>query len=398
MNFSKTTQIGRVQIRLLLPGAKAPILFSDAPVRSHARLPDHRPPLRRDKPVRISLPDTPPRYRFPSSDRSFIFIPRAMRPNQQGYGRARSSFGAYPGSSSRRTSIYGGSVYSPSVSMSRRSSLAREVPRDSAFSPTGSFAGRPPHHQGRPVVRLPQRSSNASPAGSFTAYGRGQPYPLPQKPAVEHWAEHATMYQPRPQKTISVTGIESPAGMSLHAPQQQDQSPFHNQLPQHMAENAPAVQSAPTDVPQQQYHPYPYFPGAVTTGTPLSNIPERAIHARPFQPVPALYPQYPMQEYYYPAQGAHYPTVPMYGSGYEAADSGLAPGVSAPVDPGQAHQNMVAYETNGMVYYQEAAPIAQHPQQDAYYQASAYGMGGMLTPGPEGNYYYPTGPVYYPQG
>lgn len=407
LNFSKTTQIGKVQIRVVLPGNKAPILFSDVPVKSHARLPDHRPPLRRDKPVRISLPDIPPRYRFPSAERSFIFIPRAMRPNQQGFGRARGSFGAYGAPASRRTSVYGGSVYSPSVSMSRRSSLARDVPRDSAFSPTGSYVGRPPQAN-RPAVRLPhpgsRRSSNASPAGSVSAYGRGQPYPLPQKPAVEHWAEPATMYQPRPQKTISVTGIESPAGMSLHAPQQQDQQPFHNQLPQHMGENAMSPQHGLVDMAQQQYYPQPYaYPGGgASTGTPLSNIPERAIHAQPFQPVPAFYPQYPTQAYYYPPQGPQYPAMPVYAppvhTTFGAPDGIDQPG---PADPNQSQQGMVAYETNGMVYYQDTTNVPQYPPQDAYYQAPVYGMGGMMTPGPEAaNYYYPqvpAGPVYYSQ-
>lgn len=410
LNFSKTVQIGKVHIRVLLPGTKAPVVFSDVPVRSHARLPDHRPPLRRDKPVRISLPDNPPRYRFPSSERSFIFIPRALRPNQQGFGRARGSFGAYVGPASRRTSMYGGSVYSPSVSMSRRSSLARDISRDSAFSPTGSYVGRPPPQSGRPVVRLPHagshRSSNASPAGSVSAYARGQSYPLPQKPAVEHWAEPATMYQPRPQKTISVTGIESPAGLGLHAPQQQDQQPFHSQLPQHMGENGLAPQHAPLDPSQQSYYAQPYaYPGGASTGTPLSNIPERAVHAQPFQPVPAFYPQqYPAQGYYYGGQAPQYPQMPAYAqpvqSGYAPAEGSTAAGAGMLSDMNQAQPGTVAYETNGMVYYQDAAPMPQYPQQDGYYQAPVFGMGGMMTPGPEGNYYYPqvgTGPVYYPQ-
>lgn len=399
-----TTQIGKVQIRVHLPGSKAPILFSDVPVKSHARLPDHRPPLRRDKPVRISLPDALPRYRFPSSERSFIFIPRALRPNQQGFGRARGSFGAYGGPASRRTSLYGGSVYSPSVSMSRRSSLARDIPRDSAFSPTGSYVGRPPPQAGRPVVRLPyagsHRSSNPSPAGSVMAYGQGQPYPLPQKPAVEHWAEPATMYQPRPQKTISVTGIESPAGMSLHAPEQQDQQPFHNQLPQHMAGSDNNLQQPSVNPAQQPYYPqaFAYPGGGASTGTPLSNIPERAIHAQPFQPVPAFYPQYPAASYYYPGQAPQYSALP----GYAPPESSGPAGPSSIADSTQAQQPTVAYETNGMVYYQEAAPTPQYPGQDAYYQAPVYGMGGMMTPmtpGPEANYYYPqvpTGTLYYP--
>lgn len=412
LNFSKTTQIGNVQIRVNLPGMEAAIPFAAVPVKSHTRLPDHRPPLRRDKPVRVSLPDHPARYVFPSADRSFIFIPRAMRPNQQGFGRVRGSFSVHGGPVSRRTSAYGGSVYSASVNMSRRSSLAREIPRDSAFSPTGSYTSRPHAQSGRPVVRLPQggshRSSNASPAGS--AYGRHQPYPLPQKPAVEHWADPGTMHQPRPQKTISVTGIESPAGLSLHAPQQQDQQPFHNQLPQHMADPSAISQPGPPEtLPPQYYGQQPYMhQGGATTGTPLSNIPERAIHAQPFQPpAPAYYPQYPNAGYYYQAQAPQYPAMPVYApsaqaqTGYAVPDTGGSAGPAAPSDV----LGTVAHESNGMVYYVDASQYPQqYPQQDNYLQPPSYavpGMGGMMTPSPEGGYYYPqvpTGPVYYAQG
>lgn len=406
LNFSKTTQIGNVQIRVNLPGMKAAIPFSAVPVKSHTRLPDHRPPLRRDKPVRVSLPDHPARYVFPSSERSFIFIPRAMRPNQQGFGRMRGSFSAYGGPASRRTSAYGGSVYSPSVTMSRRSSLAREIPRDSAFSPTGSYTSRPHPQPGRPVVRLPQggRSSNASPAGS--AYGRNQPYPLPQKPAVEHWADPGTMHQPRPQKTISVTGIESPAGMSLHAPQQQDQQPFHNQLPQHMADPNAIAQPGPSETaPPPYYGHQPYMhQGGATTGTPLSNIPERAIHAQPFQPpVPPYYPQYPNTGYYYPGQSPQYSAMPVFVSSVQPQTGYPGPETEGP--PASADLGTVAHESNGMVYYMDAGQYPQYPpQQDNYLQPppsyAVPGMGGMLTPSPEGGYYYPqvpTGPVYYPQ-
>src|SRR5277367_63670 len=162
-SLSTTRLIGNVQIRVFLYPMKEPIKLPATAVKQYTCLPDHRPPLRRDKPVRISLPDHPPRYIFPAVERSFIFIPRAMRPNQQGFGsrnRGRPGLGSISGYS-RRTSIYGGSVYgsaySPSVAMSRRSSLVYEVPRDIVISPTGSTMSRPPIHvdTSRPVVRLP---------------------------------------------------------------------------------------------------------------------------------------------------------------------------------------------------------------------------------------------------
>lgn len=377
----------------------AAIPFSAVPVKSHTRLPDHRPPLRRDKPVRISLPDHPVRYVFPAPERSFIFIPRALRPNQQGFGKARGSFGAFGASTSRRPSLYGGSVYSQAMSMSRRSSLAREVPRDSAFSPTGSYTTRGP---GRPVVRLPQagshRSSNPSPAGS-SAYGRSYPhsYPRPQTPAVEHWAEPDTVHQPRPQKTISMTGIESPAGLALHAPQQQEQQPFHNQLPQHIAEGSISTQSTSSEMAPPPLGPPGYL---YSGGTPLSNIPERAIHAQPFQP-PALnyYQSFVPPGYYYPGQANAYTALPNYASA-PAQPSFMTNDASSQLAPvaGDSQQGTMAHESNGMVYYTQVPQYAPH---EGYLQPQSYaipGMGGMMTPSPEGAYYYPpASTMFYPQ-
>lgn len=83
-----------------------------------------------------------------------------------------------------------------------------------------------------------------------------------------------------------------------------------------------------------------------------------------------------------------------------------APAASAP--PASAGQpNMVAYESNGMTYYVDQSQLYQAPQMEGYPQPSyaVPGMGGMMTPSPEGaTYYYPqqmqqmqpTAPVYYP--
>lgn len=427
--FSSSKLLGKVQIRVLLPLKKDAVSFPAVPVKQHTRLPDHRPSLRRDKPVRISLPDRPPRYIFPSQERSFIFIPRALRPNQQGFGRPRGSFGHGP--SSRRTSAYGGSVYSPSVSMSRRSSMARDIARDQMFSPAGSTAARSIVQGGRPVVRLPQGMvvpPNAiSPAGSVIASSYGpQAYPLPQTPAVEHYREAATMHQPRPQKTISVSGIDSPAALSLHAPQQQNQQPFENQLPQHMSDSSAGSLAPPELNPA-------YYPYQGQTGTPLSNIPERAIHAQPFQP-PSLgygqpyYGQFTQPGYYYPQMPAYMPQ----GNFPVPPTQGLIedPASMAHVQqqqhsqhqhqhqhqqPPQQHQQQpqqapgpIAHESNGMVFYLDPSDMSQYGQQPSfqgqapYLQPPSYavpGMGGMMTPSPDGGYYYPTanqGPTYYP--
>lgn len=414
LNFSTSKLLGNVQVRVLLPSMKAAVPFPAVPLSQHTRLPDHRPPLRRDKPVRVSLPDHAPRYIFPSQDRSFIFIPRAFRPNQQGFARSRGSFG---GPHSRRTSAYGGSNYTPSVAMSRRSSLAQEMPRD-MFSSVDSGSYRSSAQPARPVVRLPQGApypnSDASPAGSFAGPGY-QSYPLPQTPVVEHYRETSTMHQPRPQKTISVSGIESPASLALHAPQQQSQPPFQNQLPQHMAGSNVGAQPAGLESSAGPY--YSYNHGQGPTGTPLSNIPERAIHAQPFQPPmagygPPFYPQFAQQAYYYPPANQQYRAMPggiPPQADYAAPDAQIAAGPPA-VDQ---QSGLVAQERNGMVYYVDASQLPQYPPQEqyqgqgqgqeSYLQMPSYavpGMGGMLTPSPEGAFYYPpvaTESMYYTQ-
>ncbi|RFU30964.1 hypothetical protein B7463_g5369, partial [Scytalidium lignicola] len=438
--LSTTKHIGNVQVRVFFGTMENPLVFSAVPVKQYTKLPDHRPPLRRDKPVRISLPDHPPRYIFPAIDRSFIFIPRAMRPNQQGFGgrgRGRSGLGSI-GGYSRRTSVFGGSVYgsaySPSVAMSRRSSVARDVNRDGLISPNGSTMSRPQMiiDSSRPVVKLPpptqpvQQPQAAQPqapretttepptasepqATSVADQQRPRTYPLPQKPTFrENRPNPIPMHQPRPQKAVSVADIESPASLSYNPPQQHQQ-PFHQQVPIQVNGHGYGHDS----MLHSRNTSYPSQPSA---GTPLSQIPETAIHALPFQPnqyqQPSnFYPQpYPVpQGYYYPQ-----PFNP----------SMAPPATSAPFVPGQPqHQsfaqstqpqesqsqpvtsNLVAQEVNGMVYYYDAsqlpavAPFSAYPPQSYPIQqvGGVMGMGGMMTPSPDG-FYYPQpaqGVVYY---
>jgi hypothetical protein len=400
-----------------------PIHFQNVPIKQHTRLPNHRPPLRRDKPVRISLPPSSPRYIFPTVERSFIFIPRALRPNQQGFGRGRGrGFGSFGGGfSSRRTSAYGGSVYSPSVAMSRRSSLAREMGREGLVSPAGSVISRTGAFvdPARPVVRLPPgpRMPTAPPVvspqgGIALPMASQQPYPLPQKPAFrENWQGQLTMHQPRPQKAVSVAGIESPASMAFNPPQQQEQQPFHQQVPPHINGNAIPPES------QQPHYPHTRqlsYPSQASTGTPLSNIPERAIHAPAFQPFQQA--SYPPQPYPF-APGYYYPNgtqpfvppagmVPMYQQPGYVMPAPAPPASSEPTSAGQG--NLVAYESNGVTYYVDQTQLYSAPPMEGYPQASyaVPGMGGMMTPSPEGAAYYypqqmqpplqPAAPVYYP--
>ncbi|KAF2404038.1 hypothetical protein EJ06DRAFT_303467 [Trichodelitschia bisporula] len=392
--FSTTKLLGNIQIRVSLPGMKAPIIFQGVPYHQHTKLPNHRPPLRRDKPVRISLPDKPPRYIFPATERSFIFIPRALRPNQQGFGRGKGrGMSSYGGFSSRRTSAYGGSVYSPSIAaMSRRSSLAREFNRDGLGSPTGPA---------RPVVRLPPGSQQHTAVGTpvhhpatmsghstpMTPHMQSHGYPMPQKPVFrENWAHQ--LHQPRPQKTISVAGIESPAS-NMYS---QDHQPFQHQLPAHV--NGEAF-----------YPGRGQYPTQTAGSTPLSNIPERAIHAQPFQPFQQAYPQ----SYFYPGQQAYAggqviaPMLVQNGQqGYlvpTIAPAGPPAGPPA-VQPVQGtvagQQAMVAYEQNGMVYYYDPQAYGAAPEQaESFTPAQNYAV-PVMNPNA---YYYPQvpGAVYYPQ-
>jgi hypothetical protein len=439
--LSTEKHIGNVQVRVLIPPMTEPATFSGVPVKQYTKLPDHRPPLRRDKPVRISLPDSPPRYIFPAVDRSFIFIPRAMRPNQQrpGRGKTRSGLGSI-GGMSRRTSVFGGSyygsTYSPSIALSRRSSLAPDG-REYMFSPTGSTISRPPVpvEPVRPVVRLPppmlqnpqmavgmdpnMRTDRPMPVleTSINDLPAPQTHPLPLKPTFqENRPSSIPMHQPRPQKTVSVADIESPT-LSQHS--QAYHQAFHQQVPVQVSNG----------YPPETHTRQPSYPSQHSTGTPLSQIPERAIHAAPFQPN-----AYPPQGYYshqpyqvmQPQPGFYYPTAYAGGnvapsatapafvpqSQHSHQQAGFNPQAQAEAQAAQQNgqaggpaPNLVAQEVNGMVYYYDASqiPVNQFPTYSAPqgFMPGVVGMGGMngVTPSPDGFYYQQAAPgmVYYSQ-
>ncbi|SMY19049.1 unnamed protein product [Zymoseptoria tritici ST99CH_1A5] len=428
LSFSNTKLVGKVQIRVFLAGMKAPIVFSEVPWKSYTRLPDHRPPLRRDKPVRVSLPEQTQRYIFPSPERSFIFIPRQMRPNQQGFGRnayQRSNGGH--GYSSRRTSMYGGSMYAASIAASRRSSFA-SVSRDNAFSPVGSYGGGP-MPPSRNMGRMSHGGSQSHLSATGTPMGplsgphtptgmQMYSFPLPQQPTFQG-TPTTTVHQPRPQKTISVTGIESPAALQT-APGGQEVQPFQNQLPAHMIDQQqqPGFHQPPPNFfsPRQQF---PYPQQQPPSGTPLSGIPEQAVHAQSFQPPNMMgYPPNPYyapyavppQNYYYPS-GPAFAQMPMYQPQQNymlSTPTQQPPPQPSVVDAQQAAapSGMVAHESNGMVFYMPAGDAAQQPAQGgsagADYQPAesfvpSYAMPGLLppTPGPEPGgqpgFYYPSG-------
>ncbi|CRG83583.1 hypothetical protein PISL3812_00936 [Talaromyces islandicus] len=414
-SFSTTVLIGNVPVKVSLPGI-APILFQAVPKRQHTRLPQHRPPLRRDKPVRISIPGAQPRYILPAPERSFIFIPRALRPNQQSYrGRGRGG-GYYNG---RRPSLYAGSTHSPSLSMSRRSSL-----RESMHSPAGSVLSRQTLVSGesKPVVRLPPMVRPPGPPVHPSMPGVVAPGPMvPAPPAIQQGFNTAyresrggpiIMHQPRPQKTVSVADIETPANLHFNPPQPQQEQPFHQQVPVAVA--------GPGYIPETGHYPHGRHPSQLsqTSGTPLSQIPERAIHAQPFQPY-----GFPSQQGYYGAgyhPGAMY--YPMPHADYPQYNAPAGPGGGGgggafvgppgppyvmpappppPIPQSQAaggeqgpQAGTVAHEANGTVYFYDAAEIYSNP---SYPPGGVVGMGGMMTP-PGTTYYYPQqSGGYYPQ-
>ena len=376
--FSFSTVLGNVNINVLLPGDEKRRTVPRLEKKHHVLLPTHRPPLRRDKPVRISIPEVEPSYRFPSVDRSFIFIPRAMRPNQQSFmrGRGRGSFHG-----SRRPSVVG-SAYTPSVAMSRRSSFGGA--RDGR-SPAGSVYGRQSMtgtEQVRPTVRMPGYVPMMTPGQGPMLYG--YPYeaqqfqPMPPNIPVPHGVRSTAMpmHQPRPQKAVSISNIESPASLAVKAPQQQDQQPFHQQMPQYLAQHPPeaAVQQA-TGQP-------------VSSSTPLSHIPEGAVYAQPFQPYPMMAPPI-----YYPTPYGNgtvfYPAMsePMQNFNPNWADATYQRQALGPSNHYNAPAvNAAAHEQNGTVFYADPAMAQSVPG----------GQPGMM-PMPMGAYgFYPMAPNFYP--
>lgn len=402
-SFSGDKHVGNVQIRISLNCLSEPILFSAVPVFQHTRLPHHRPPLRRDKPVRISIPGMPVRYIFPASDRSFIFIPRALRPNQQGFGkiRGRGSFGGGHISlgplSSRRTSVYAGSGYSPSVAMSRRSSLARELTADGVSPAKASFP-RP-----SPVVRLPPQAQQAQSAPGDDAVvelSRTTSQGPPQTATFhEGRPDSLPMFHPKPERTLQVGDIESPATFGINPPQAQQQQPFHQQVPQ--------LASSQADLLTTTHSRHPSFPSH--HGTPLQHIPENAIHAQSFQPFsyqqpPAFYPQhYPPHMYYYPQGQQSGPltaaAAPPFVPGQPYFYPMQIPAVPHPPVEDAAGNQAVPYESGGMVYYYNPAELSQNAEPASQQLQQGYippmGMGGMMTPPMQ--FYPPPPATFYPQ-
>lgn len=418
--MSTEKHVANLVVRVYIPSVMStPKTFTGVRLIQYTKLPDHRPPLRRDKPVRISLPyhQSPimPRFIYPAHDRAFIFIPRAQRPNQQrGRGKgARSTAGSVV-NFSRRTSVYGsyyGSVYTPSIAMSRRSSITHDFGQEYILSPTGDSISRPPlpTDHSRPVVRLPpfthvpvQMPPSMVPPSMLPPPGDalGQPapvvetsindlpqpqtHPLPQKPTFQETRTNAIpMHQPRPQKAVSIENIEPPAPLSTNAPPSYQQA-FHHQVPPQMT----------TPYPHETHSRHPSYQSQATSLTPLSQIPERAIHAAPFQPThypqPGFYGQpYPVMQQMQPPQGYYYPqqysnlgpnaSAPVF---VPAAQQGPPlpyhqPVQSSPLNPeshgqGAPPQGLIAQEMGGTMYFYDPATFQQSDPTHFYQGPQAY--------------------------
>ena len=406
--FSFTAVLGNVNIQVLLPSMVERVIVPNVVKKHHTLLPQHRPPLRRDKPVRVSIPDTAPRYIFPSTDRSFIFIPRALRPNQQAYNPRRGR-GSFHGS--RRPSIYG-SGYTPSVAMSRKSSIGASTMREGIRSPTDSVVSRQIGsgiEANRPLVRMPSTSPGPAIMQAGMPMMNGVvPFnglPPPQMHPAAMYGSHSMaipMHQPRPQKAVSVAGIESPASFQFKAPQQQQEQPFHQQVPVHIA-HSQAEDNAATQ-------PIPPMGTGMAGATPLSQIPEGAAFAPGFQPQVMGGPPYFGASHHNGA--VFYPPIPDASQfGFPMGGPAMAPSFvpgsqthpvnymafPGPVAGGMAG-NMMAHETNGMVYYYNPEMYANEPQQQFAMVPNGNTMpmvNGVPTQAP---YYYPHVPagMFYP--
>ncbi|KAF3932226.1 hypothetical protein ABW20_dc0110360 [Dactylellina cionopaga] len=440
--FDTAVHKGNVQIRISLPGMKEPKILDDFSVKIYTKLPYHRPPLRRDKPVRISLPETLPRYIYPAISRSFVFIPRAMRPGGSGFTRGgivggglgptprRGSLaGSYRGGM-QTGSVYGGtSTHAPSVAMSRRSSIHQDFVR-----PPISFGNIPPGNPSgpspsmRPIVRLPvagpvsgqMDSIPQAQDGGFAsgvAATDGTSHPLQQdsgfaqgsdgqsseqKEVQQNFHVPLPMHQPKPQKTVSVENIETP---TYNFPNTNYPTP------------GPYSDGIPT--PGYYHHNrVPSYPSQPST-TPHSQIPDQAVHARPFHPgypqpgyyypmpphgmyPPAMHHQPPMS---HPPQGPPPPYVPSPAT-MPYPPQGQMPG------PAMGPPGTIAQEQNGTVYYYDSSqmfpggypqympPVAMVPPTSAP-QPDSQVPGAIHA---NGMYYYPPmvpvpmvpqGPVYY---
>jgi len=355
---SKSTAIGTVTIKIALSNGKPSGKPLKMTVRQHTRLPDLRPPLRRDKPVRVFVPGQSARYVFPNPDRSFIFMPRSQYMKQPPAGPQARVVPQQTGG--RRQSTFATSTYATS-SASRRSSILQDksdvTSQPSAQPPTSNVAPSAPYMDNALVSPV---------------FMQGQSHPPPAQPLRQEARRLSLpMHQPRPQKQVSLATIDSPS--TMQAPQSQEQAPFHQQVPPNV--NGTSSSEPMTNRQQSlQGQQYPVV-------TPLSVIPEVAANAQSFHPgmaAPQGYypPQYPAQPmYYYPqSSGASHGQyhVPPYGADAPYYMPFFGQSQAEMPDMGDSSAaGQYAHESNGMVYYYDPDVAANEAQMYNFSQPTA---------------------------
>lgn len=391
-NFGRTQLKGTVQITVNLHGMASPIIFKEVPYRVYTKLPLHRPPLRRDKPVRIALPEAPIRYVYPSQFRSFIFIPRYQRPNQRAYSPVfpRSGFGmrGQPyGTFNNRNSLQE-HVNTGSAPLSRSSSqrekahdpAPREVTPSSVVQTANgdSAADSDPlminGEDTKPIVRLPPTtraaSENAQQTSSEIAEANGEQatvtakpppvstYPTPPAQPMQEVARPTStipMHQPRAQKTVSVGDLENPAALPADYPHG---APLHSRNGSFIAQHGDVQQQMPEAAgmvpPYPMYYPPFYYPSMMHPG--MAPMDPFMLPPPPYAPAP---------------------------SHFNVSAPTFTPGVSASAPPStvatSSGQNAIAQEQNGTVYFYEPSQYyATFPP------VPMIGMPMPITPAPEG--------------
>lgn len=291
--------------------------------------------------------------------------------------------------------------------MSRKSSIGASTMRDGVRSPADSIMSRmgsiglPVVDPNRPIVRMPSAGplpslSHLGPApvvnGNFVVPPFNYVYPSPDYASQ---SVALPMHQPRPQKAVSVAAIDSPTSFQVKGPIQQQEQPFHQQVPVHMA-----TAGTPDAVIQQTA-------SGATASTPLSQIPEGSVFAPGFQPYPMMGgPRYYGAPYqntamFYPPMGQPFghavggpALAPNFVPGSQAHHVGYLPGMG-PMEGG----NHVAHESDGMVYYYNPQPMYAS-ELGGGFSVPANGNSVMANayPGQQPPFYYPPMPAgnFYP--
>lgn len=388
--FSTTLILGQVPVIISLPEMRETRVVQNVKRQKHTILPHHRPPLRRDKPIRVFLPGQQPRYVSPTNERSFIFLSRTFRSHRDGIqdGARRNNFHL---SHRRYRGIGGGNT--SSLEVSGKLSVADEVPSEKI----GPSAAEP----GESVARFSSSVPATVLSMSVNSNLRHDDAELSNFAAsIEHdnnepesIAERSAMDQARPNVSIPVSDLDSAEKLQPNLPMpspalQQQQQPFHQQMPPLVNRPAQSEDDSPL-YDHNRVHELSQM--AHDNSVPAPRMSKEAIYAQPFQPahlpaVPQAYmpfSQAPGNTFY--AGTEHY--FPMYYPGYDFASvppmfpSHVPPPPEVAIPPAlpisvayptpaqpttslsehSANRGTIAHESNGMVYYLNPSATISKP-------------------------------------